>query len=126
MGETFGATGERPTGAVTVGDRLGATDGGLAGVAGPLVDGAGADVPDEPPEDDPPDEDPPDEDPPDDPVCARAMAGINNEAAKITTRTGYSPTWSGTKLLPHIASRFFIASIAAPAGPASRRVALHI
>jgi hypothetical protein len=90
VGETFGATGERPTGAVTVGDWLGATDGGLVKPEDPPEEGAGADVPDDAPEEDPPEEDPPEADPPDDPVCANAMAGINNEAARITTRTAYS------------------------------------
>jgi hypothetical protein len=88
VGVTFGAT-EDPTGAVWVGDRFGATEGGLVTPGDPPRDGAsaGAVVVDAPPVEDPPEDEPPDEDPPeDDPACENAVTGISSTAATIRAR----------------------------------------
>lgn len=85
VGDTFGATGERPTGAARVGERFGAVEGGLAIPEDPPADeGDDAEPADPPEEAPPPDEEPPDEDP----DCEKAATGINSAATIMRVRTG--------------------------------------
>jgi hypothetical protein len=88
VGDTFGATGDDPTGAVRVGETFGATEGGLATPEDPpTAEGEETEPPDLPGDDPLDDAPPPPEEPPDDePDCARATAGIRRAAAKIKMR----------------------------------------